>query len=86
MSDDELNAYPPFERWHDWRELDAKACDEIEYSGTSFDLGEAVAQSLALVIDPFAVGPNAEEARRKAGLIGEEAAGPFAALAKLTKK
>ncbi len=67
-------------------ELDAEACDEIEYAGTGFDLGEAVAQSLALAIDPFAVGPDAQEARRKAGLIGEEAAGPFAALAKLTKK
>lgn len=61
-------------------ELDADACDEIEYTGTEFDLGEAVAQSLALAIDPFATGPGAEEARRKAGLMGEEDAGPFAAL------
>ena len=28
MTGNELNAYPPFERWHDWRELDAKAWPE----------------------------------------------------------
>jgi uncharacterized metal-binding protein YceD (DUF177 family) len=67
-------------------ELDAEDCDEIEYSGTSFDLGEAVAQSLALAIDPFLTGPEADEARRAAGLLDEDAAGPFAALAKLRKE
>ena len=61
-------------------------CDEIEFSGTMIDIGEAVAQSLALAIDPFAVGPNAEEVRRKAGLLDEAAAGPFAALAALKKE
>lgn len=64
-------------------ELDANALDEIPYSGTSFDLGEAVAQSLALAIDPFAVGPEAERARKEAGLADEAASGPFAALAAL---
>jgi hypothetical protein len=67
-------------------ELGAEDCDEIEYSGTSLDLGEAVAQSLALAIDPFAVGPAAEEARRQAGLLGEDQAGPFAALKGLLKE
>ena len=67
-------------------ELDADDLDEIEYSGSSFDLGEAVAQSVALAIDPFAVGPEAEEARRKSGLLDEGSAGPFAALAALKKK
>jgi uncharacterized metal-binding protein YceD (DUF177 family) len=67
-------------------ELDSSELDEIEYSGTTFDLGEAVAQSVALAIDPFAVGPEAEEARRRAGLLDESAAGPFAALAALKKK
>jgi uncharacterized metal-binding protein YceD (DUF177 family) len=67
-------------------ELGADDLDEIEYSGTHFDLGEAVAQSLALAIDPFAVGPNAEAARQRAGIVGEEASGPFAALAALKKK
>ena len=66
-------------------ELDTDELDEIEYSGSTFDLGEAVAQSVALAIDPFAVGPDAEEARRRAGLLDEGAAGPFAALAALKK-
>jgi hypothetical protein len=67
-------------------ELDAGDCDEIEFSGTAFDLGEAVAQSLGLAIDPFAVGPGAEEARREAGIAGKGAAGPFAALEALKKE
>lgn len=67
-------------------ELDADDLDEIEYSGTHFDLGEAVAQSLALAIDPFAIGPGAEQARKRAGIASEEASGPFAALAALKKK
>jgi hypothetical protein len=66
-------------------ELAADECDEIEYTGTAFDLGEEVAQSLAVAIDPFAVGPMAEEARRKAGLLDPDAAGPFAALSALRK-
>ena len=61
-------------------ELDSQDCDEIEFVGTNFDLGEAVAQSLGLAIDPFAVGPDAETARR-AGLLGsEQDSGPFAVL------
>ncbi len=67
-------------------EIDADACDEIEYAGSEIDLGEAVAQSLALAIDPFATGPQADEARRKAGLFDAAASGPFAALAALRKK
>lgn len=68
-------------------ELDADQLDDIEMAAQgSFDLGEALAQSLALSIDPFAVGPNAEAARRKAGLLDPDAAGPFAALAALKPK
>ena len=67
-------------------ELDAEDCDEIGYSGSHVDLGEAVAQSLALAIDPYAVGPKAEEARRRAGLLSEGDSGPFAALAALKKR
>lgn len=66
-------------------ELEERELDEIPYSGTSFDLGEAVAQSLALAIDPYAVGPDAEQARQDAGLLDPAAAGPFAALAALKK-
>jgi uncharacterized metal-binding protein YceD (DUF177 family) len=66
-------------------ELDANALDEIEMTDGRFDLGEAVAQSLALAIDPFATGPQAEEARRKAGIVDQARSGPFAALAALRK-
>ena len=65
-------------------ELAEDELDEIEYEGTSFDLGEAVAQSLALAIDPFAVGPEAERVRAEV-LAAQEPSGPFAALAKLKR-
>jgi uncharacterized metal-binding protein YceD (DUF177 family) len=64
-------------------ELEEAELDEIPFLGRSFDLGEAIAQSLALAIDPYATGPNAEQARKQAGLLDEGAAGPFAALAAL---
>lgn len=64
-------------------ELSEDDCDAIEYTGGSFDLGEAIAQSLALTIDPYATGPGAQQAREKAGLLTEEQSGPFAALAAL---
>ncbi|GAA5048133.1 DUF177 domain-containing protein [Erythrobacter westpacificensis] len=60
-------------------ELEEDELDEIGYSGTSFDLGEAVAQSLALAIDPYATGPEADDARRRHGMVeGGEADGPLA--------
>lgn len=66
-------------------ELEESQLDEVPFTGHVFDLGEAVAQSLALAIDPYAVGPNAEQARKEAGLADEAASGPFAALAGLKK-
>lgn len=59
-------------------ELDADELDEIGYHGTSFDLGEAVAQSLALAIDPYAEGPDADRIRREQGLMEEGSTGPLA--------
>ena len=44
-------------------ELEADDCDEIDFAGDMFDLGEAVAQTLGLAIDPYAEGP---ERRRRA--------------------
>lgn len=65
-------------------ELTEDELDEIPFAGRSFDLGEAVAQSLALAIDPYATGPQAEEVRREQ-LGDPEASGPFAGLANLKK-
>ena len=67
-------------------ELDAEDLDEIPFEGDTFDLGEEIAQSLALAIDPYATGPEAERVRKEAGLLDETASGPFAALAALTDK
>lgn len=60
-------------------ELAAGELDDLPYSGTAFDLGEAVAQELGLAIDPFLTGPDADTARREAGILAEDA--PRGALA-----
>ena len=65
-------------------ELTEQQLDEIPYSGPSFDLGEAVAQSLALAIDPYATGSEADALRK--GLADEAPSRPFAALAALKKQ
>lgn len=68
-------------------ELEADDCDEIEYAGEMFDLGEAVAQTLGLAIDPYAEGPNADAARLAAGIVQEgEQLGPLADLLAGLKK
>jgi hypothetical protein len=68
-------------------ELEADDCDEIDYSGDMFDLGEAIAQSLGLAIDPYAEGPNADTARKAAGIVPEgEAQGQLAAALAALKK
>jgi len=67
-------------------ELDAEMLDQIEMEGGRFDLGEALAQTLGLAVDPYLEGPNAEEARRKAGLLDPSETSPFAALKDMFKK
>jgi uncharacterized metal-binding protein YceD (DUF177 family) len=66
-------------------ELSDSDCDDIPYTGERFDLGEAVAQSFALSIDPFAEGPLAAKVRAS-GVLGAENNSPFAALAALKPK
>ena len=68
-------------------ELEADDCDEIEFAGDMFDLGEAVAQTLGLAIDPYAEGPGADAARAAAGIVQEgEQLGPLADLLAGLKK
>ena len=67
-------------------ELEERDLDELCCSGGAVDLGEAVAQTVALALDPFPRAPGAEEKLRAAGVIGEEDAGPFAALKALKDK
>ena len=64
-------------------EIDSGARDEIPYTGAQFDLGEELAQSLALAIDPYATGPNADVVREETGLSDRASSGAFAALAAL---
>ena len=64
-------------------ELSEDDCDTVFYTGGAIDLGEAAAETLALALDPFPRSPGAAAALREAGVLSEEEAGPFAALAKL---
>jgi uncharacterized metal-binding protein YceD (DUF177 family) len=66
-------------------ELGAADCDTVFYEGGAIDLGSAVADSLALSIDPYPRSPDAEDALREAGVMSEAEAGPFGGLAKLLK-
>ncbi|HEY0621678.1 DUF177 domain-containing protein [Sphingomonas sp.] len=66
-------------------ELSEDDCDTVFYTGGAIDLGEAAAETLALALDPFPRSPGAAAALREAGVLSEEEAGPFAALAKLRK-
>lgn len=67
-------------------ELDEGDLDDIDYSGGSVDLGEAVAQTMALALNPFPRAASADAKLREAGVLGEEEAGPFAALKALKDK
>lgn len=67
-------------------ELSENELDVIFYDGAAVDLGEAVAETLALSLDPYPRTPGAEEALKAAGVKSEEEAGPFGALAGLRDK
>lgn len=64
-------------------ELSEEECDTVFYEGGTIDLGEAAAETLALALDPFPRSPEAAAALKAAGVISEEEAGPFGALAGL---
>ncbi len=63
-------------------ELDAEECDTMFHDGRGLDLGEAVAQTLALALDPFPRAPDADAVLAKAGVVGDDefVTGPFSAL------
>jgi uncharacterized metal-binding protein YceD (DUF177 family) len=70
-------------------ELDENELDVIFYDSSSIDVGEAVAETLLLNLDPYPRAPGAEEALREAGVKSEEEAGPpgpLAGLGDLLKK
>lgn len=57
-------------------DLDPEAIDEIPYSGSAIDLGEAAVEQLALALDPYPRKPGAALSAEHAA----EPPGPFAAL------
>jgi uncharacterized metal-binding protein YceD (DUF177 family) len=67
-------------------ELSEDECDVVFYTGGSIDLGEAAAETLALALDPFPRSAGAADALKEAGVVGEDEAGPFGALAALKDK
>lgn len=77
---------PTEDESHDEIELAEEDLDTVFYTGSALDLGEAAAETLALALDPFPRSPHAAEVLKQAGVISEEEAGPFGALAALKDK
>jgi uncharacterized metal-binding protein YceD (DUF177 family) len=66
-------------------ELGESDCDTVFHDGASIDLGGALADTLALSLDPYPRSAGADAALKEAGVLSEEQAGPFAVLAGLKK-
>lgn len=64
-------------------ELGEADCDTIFHDGSVIDLGSAIADTLALSLDPYPRSAGAEAALKEAGVMTEQHASPFAALAGL---
>ena len=64
-------------------EISSEDCDLLPLEGDRVDLGEAAVQTLSLALDPFPRHPDADRVLAEKGVLSEEAAGPFAALARL---
>ena len=64
-------------------ELGSGDCDVVFYDGAQIDLGGAIADTLALSLDPYPRSASADAALKEAGVLSEEQASPFAVLAKL---
>lgn len=67
-------------------ELGEADLDTIFHDGAVIDLGGALADTLALALDPYPRSAGADAALREAGVMTEEEASPFAALAALKEK
>jgi len=66
-------------------ELGTGELDVVFHDGSAIDLGSAIADTLALGLDPFPRSAGAEAALKEAGVMTEAEASPFAVLAKLKK-
>ena len=66
-------------------ELEENDLDVVFHDGAAIDLGSALADTLALSLDPYPRSAGADAALKEAGVLTEEQASPFAVLAKLRK-
>ena len=66
-------------------ELGKGDLDVVFHDGAAIDLGGALADTLALSLDPYPRSAGAKAALKEAGVLSEEQASPFAVLAKLRK-
>ena len=64
-------------------ELEADDCDTMFHDGQGVDLGEAVAQSLGLALDPYPRSPDAQKHLKAAGVKAEDEVAPMGALSGL---
>lgn len=64
-------------------ELTSSDLDLIPLEGDAIDLGEAVAETMALALDPFPRAPGAADALRAAGVLSEDEVRPTNAFAAL---
>ena len=67
-------------------ELGGDELDTMFHDGQAIDLAGAIGDTLALALDPYPRSAEADVALRDAGVISEEEASPFAALAALKGK
>ena len=66
-------------------ELGTSDLDVVFHDGAAIDLGGALADTLALSLDPYPRSAGADAALKEAGVLTEEQASPFAVLAGLKK-
>ncbi|MEQ7874100.1 DUF177 domain-containing protein [Sphingomonas sp. ASV193] len=67
-------------------ELGDDDLDTVFHDGAAIELGDALADTLALGLDPYPRSAGADAALKAAGVMSEEEAGPFAGLAALKDK
>lgn len=67
-------------------ELSEEDCDVVFFSGDRIDMGEAIAETLSLAMNPYPRSVDAERALKDAGVLSEEDASPFAKLKEIGGK
>jgi uncharacterized metal-binding protein YceD (DUF177 family) len=76
---------PETSRSEEELELGPADVDVVFHDGSTIDLGAAIADTLALSLNPYPRSAGADAALKEAGVLTETEASPFAVLAKLKK-